>query len=770
VFVYIAQVGKYYTAQIGQYRLDQNVVLQPVDLPVQIAAGSSADFIASHPGGRFLYVVRSIKRDILKYTVDRTTGALSPQPTVTTVPFAMNPVLLKVHPNGKWLYVLDTAPGAVLQFTIDPKTGDILSHGQPLLTVENSQSVALEFNPDGHFAYVLNKEENSLVVYSVTEQGKFEPVASGVVATGALPTSMAIHPSGLFAYTANSYDRNISQYVVDPHTGILYPNPIAPLIATPSRPLAIVVEPSGRFAYVSCPDPPEETIRQYTIGSDGTLHPSASQLGLRAKASSMLAAEPGGKFLITGGDEKDGQIARPINPRTGALGDDGARLVGPETLGSSIAFVPSRLNLHISDSRWQQGLWREARKQFSHRFTPVGRMTASRKCHSATLLNDGRVLIVGGAGKTAELFDPAAGRFSPISDMTVDRACPSTMLLPDGEVLIVGEEDQGTEKSSVEAFDPKSGAFHTRGTLRNVCSGRQAILLKDGRVLVFGGQDSQAQALSYQFVSRGMPPPCPAELFDPSSGISMRVTTRGTLRDACSWRQAIVLKDGRVLMYGGQAASDGRLASGPPRPCPPELFDPSSGESVVGGFLPPTVGGSIPVFGLPYGQINALGDGKILVTSGGCSSFAGPPPSKEAWLYNPGSGKSIPTGTMNYDHCADPTVLLRDGRLLIPAGSEASAEIYDPASGRFSSLGKMTSERSHYSITLLKDGKVLVVGGEYRSSAETFDPASGTFTPAGSMTRSFSVFSATLLNNGTVLLAGGWRDGVLVNLAEIYRP
>jgi hypothetical protein len=82
----------------------------------------------------------------------------------------------------------------------------------------------------------------------------------------------------------------------------------------------------------------------------------------------------------------------------------------------------------------------------------------------------------------------------------------------------------------------------------------------------------------------------------------------------------------------------------------------------------------------------------------------------------------------------------------------------------------MTSERSHYSITLLKDGKVLVVGGEYRSSAETFDPASGTFTPAGSMTRSFSVFSATLLNNGTVLLAGGWRDGVLVNLAEIYRP
>src|SRR5262245_50536210 len=52
-------------------------------------------------------------------------------------------------------------------------------------------------------------------------------------------------------------------------------------------------------------------------------------------------------------------------------------------------------------------------------FTSTGTMTTARAGHTATLLLNGKVLIVGGdkAG-TAELYDPATGTFTPTGNGT----------------------------------------------------------------------------------------------------------------------------------------------------------------------------------------------------------------------------------------------------------------------------------------------------------------------------------------------------------------
>jgi len=52
-------------------------------------------------------------------------------------------------------------------------------------------------------------------------------------------------------------------------------------------------------------------------------------------------------------------------------------------------------------------------------FNRTGDMTTARAGHTATLLPDGRVLIVGGASKgpLAEAYDPSTGAFSPADDM-----------------------------------------------------------------------------------------------------------------------------------------------------------------------------------------------------------------------------------------------------------------------------------------------------------------------------------------------------------------
>jgi hypothetical protein len=88
-------------------------------------------------------------------------------------------------------------------------------------------------------------------------------------------------------------------------------------------------------------------------------------------------------------------------------------------------------------------------------------MSALRWGHTATLLQDGRVLIAGGevpteagprVSRTAELYDPASGTFVAAGNMTVARIY-HTATLSSGKVLIAGWQ------GSAELFDPTTNSF-----------------------------------------------------------------------------------------------------------------------------------------------------------------------------------------------------------------------------------------------------------------------------------------------------------------------
>ena len=131
-------------------------------------------------------------------------------------------------------------------------------------------------------------------------------------------------------------------------------------------------------------------------------------------------------------------------------------------------------------------------------FTPTGSLGTARGGHTATLLANGKVLVAGGlislnfAGVsvafTAELYDPATGAFAPTGNLTATREEHTATLLPDGRVLIVGgaSASQGT-LASAEIYDPATGSFTATDSMTTPRGAQTATLLPDGTVLVAGG-------------------------------------------------------------------------------------------------------------------------------------------------------------------------------------------------------------------------------------------------------------------------------------------
>jgi Tol biopolymer transport system component len=179
-------------------------------------------------------------------------------------------------------------------------------------------------------------------------------------------------------------------------------------------------------------------------------------------------------------------------------------------------------------------------------FSRTGSMSNFRDHHTATLLQDGRVLVVGGGGEgyasrtSAELYDPATGTFGPTGSMKSGRWLHTATLLQDGRVLVAGgRTPQDSVLASAELYNPRTGKFASTGSLTTGRQEHTATLLGDGRVLLTGGynqDDGYGQALAS------------TELFDPGAG---KFTSAGSMGDRRAGQTATLLDDGRVLIAGG---------------------------------------------------------------------------------------------------------------------------------------------------------------------------------------------------------------------------
>jgi hypothetical protein len=176
--------------------------------------------------------------------------------------------------------------------------------------------------------------------------------------------------------------------------------------------------------------------------------------------------------------------------------------------------------------------------------SPLATQTAGPQGQTATLLPDGRWLLLGGetsggVSRAAAIVDPSTGTTSVLgTSMMVARAGHTATVLPDGTVLIVGGREAFGQLAGVaELFDPDSGAFmpiaFEGGTAR---AGHSATLLSDGRVLVAGGTAAGDRVTS------------DLEMWDVRA---QHVVVAGRLRAPRSGQTATLLEDGRVALSAG---------------------------------------------------------------------------------------------------------------------------------------------------------------------------------------------------------------------------
>jgi hypothetical protein len=345
----------------------------------------------------------------------------------------------------------------------------------------------------------------------------------------------------------------------------------------------------------------------------------------------------------------------------------------------------------------------EAAAQTAGTFIPAGYMTAARGGHTAVLLPNGKVLIIGGRfdGMTgAELFDPVTGIFSATGEMITGRHIASATLLADGRVLIAGGAN-----TSAELYDPATGTFTATGSMLKARGWTTATLLYDGRVLVAGG------------VAGGESAP---ELYDPATGtFSLAGPFAGTYV-APEVETATLLPDGTVLIAGCDCNLPPPFYSGPLY----ELYDPATGTFSLSGA--PT--GPITW----WDNINTwtlLRNGKVLI-AGNYENDGFP---AQALLFEPSTRIFSGIGNTTAPHEFSTATLLPDGEVLIAGGAlprsngSVGTDLYDPSTGTFSAGGNMTTGRQRHTATLLPDGTILIAGGfSYwpgaTSSAELYVP------------------------------------------------
>lgn len=361
--------------------------------------------------------------------------------------------------------------------------------------------------------------------------------------------------------------------------------------------------------------------------------------------------------------------------------------------------------------------------------------------HTANLLDDGRVALIGGSVEDVvgndlfrnqiQVFDPQNEQFSvQISVMSIERAAHTSTKLSDGRILIAGGANGGGGVEKVtEIWDPTNDSIVQVADLAQERTYHTATLLNDGRVMVAGGLG----IYDFSDIITGLNSARKSiEIFDPNTN---SWSTGPEMPKGRVGHQASLLNDGRVLITGGLEVGS--------------------------------------VFGIPTPEL-----------------------SNDCRIYDPVTNTLSAAAPFSGQRALHTQVVLPDGRVLMNGGFDgnllllsfsplASSRVYNPSTNAWTNVGNMSTARGLHALVNRPGGGVAAIGGvstldllEFQGTAEpsieTSDASLLSWSNVGAMSFPRDYITATPYDGGDRVLLQGRGDngspGTPDLTAEIFYP
>jgi hypothetical protein len=321
-----------------------------------------------------------------------------------------------------------------------------------------------------------------------------------------------------------------------------------------------VLLPDSRVLVLGDKEPTVDLFVPATSRGPDTWKAAPDSISARAYHTATLLDPVSGQVLVTGGESSRTATER-FDPKT-----DTWTPAEPMGVGRShhTATLLQDKQVLVTGGFGSDGKAIDSSELYdvgNNKWLATGKLGLGRGMHAATLLPDGRVLVTGGVThidpkvatplRTAEIYDLKTQAWEPVPDMHIPRYQHTATLMQDGRVLVVGGQpvpppppkDKPAPADpldftigTTEIYDPAKNTWTLAGNMAQPRRKHTATLLPTCHVLVTGGGHEHTGFLDG------------VELFDVHSGTW---STQSSLNRARNYHAAVLLNDGRVLVVGG---------------------------------------------------------------------------------------------------------------------------------------------------------------------------------------------------------------------------
>jgi Galactose oxidase, central domain/Kelch motif len=333
-------------------------------------------------------------------------------------------------------------------------------------------------------------------------------------------------------------------------------------------------------------------------------------------------------------------------------------------------------------------------------------MPLARVGHTATLLGNHEVLVVGGYGVaggmiSTDIYDPVTATWSNAADLGSSRTGHTATLLINNDVLLAGGYDNHGTAASAEIYVNGTGTWRPAANMSEPRFHHSAIRIPDadGSVLFVGGRSLNGASLAS------------AELYNPTLNLWRPA---GTMSGPRTGHATTLLHTGQVLVTGGWG-SRGLIGTA-------ELYNPNTGQWSPAGSMKIARTGHTATL---------LGNGDVLVAGGYGSGGV----LRSAEMYHvdqtTGQGQWVDATDLLVPRAGHSASRLSNDTVFVVGGEDdkgmlTSSELYDATNNQWVFGSNLITPRSFHTATLLQDESLLVTGGTLlrsdRVSAERVTP------------------------------------------------